>query len=353
MERKVRIAVVGAGLIGRRHIDYIRASSSCTLVGIADPAPQVKTLADELGTPYFETADALLAHDHADGVILATPNHLHVDQALACLAAGVTTLIEKPVAQSLTEGMRLAEAAARTDAKILVGHHRAHSPLMLRARELIQQGELGEIVAVTGCALFYKPDSYFAAAPWRTQKGGGPILINMIHEVHNLRMLCGEIVQVQAFSSRARRGFEVEDTVALNLRFSSGALGTFILSDSAASAKSWEQTSQEDKSYASYPDEDCYHIAGTQGSLGVPTLRLRRYGAGKERSWWQPFETVQVEASRADPLERQLEHFCALIRGEAEPLVSLFDGLQNLRVTDAVSRAAATGGTIELSSDLP
>lgn len=350
MKRKVRIAIAGAGLIGRRHIERVLRSSSCTLMGIADPAPQAKALANDLGIPYFATLEALLAPGRAEGVILATPNHLHVDQALACLAAGVTTLIEKPVAQSLEDGMRLATAAAPSEAKILVGHHRAYSPLMTRAQLLIQQGDLGQLVAVTGCALFYKPDSYFEAAPWRTREGGGPILINMIHEVHSLRMLCGEITQVQAFSSHRRRGFAVEDTVAINLRFASGVLGTFLLSDSAASAKSWELTSQEDANYPSYPDEDCYLIAGTNGSLGVPTLRLKRYPPGEERSWWRPFETVRVETERADPLELQLEHFCAVIRAEAEPRVSLFDGLQNLRVTAAIGRAAASGGVVDLTS---
>ena len=63
-------------------------------------------------------------------------------------------------------------------------------------------------------------------------------------------------------------------------------------------------------------------------------------------------ETVQVKVERADPLERQLEHFCAVIRAETEPRVTLFDGLQNLRVTDAISQAATSGGVIDLSSDL-
>ena len=346
--QKVKLAVVGAGLIGRRHIERILSSSSCTLVAVADPSQAAKVLAAELNVAYTESLTDLLAKNIAEGVILATPNQLHVEQGLACLAAGVTTLIEKPVASSLEEGMRLASAAA-ADAPILVGHHRAHSPLMTQAQQLIQRGQLGELVAVTGAALFYKPDSYFAAAPWRTQAGGGPILINLIHEIHNLRMLCGEIIQVQAFASQLRRGFPVEDTVAINLRFASGALGTFLLSDTAASAKSWEQTSQEDKSYPAYNDEDCYHISGTKGSLGVPTMRLKRYAA--ERSWRQPFEVSRLAPERADPLARQLEHFCALVRGETEPLVTLFDGLQNLRVSEAISKAAVTGHSVSVPTD--
>jgi predicted dehydrogenase len=198
-----------------------------------------------------------------------------------------------------------------------------------------------------GSAVFFKPDQYFEDGPWRREPGGGPILINMIHEVHNLRMLCGEIVAVQAVASNAVRGFAVEDTVAINLRFASGALGTFMLSDTAACPRSWEQTSQENKAYASYADEDCYVITGTFGSLSVPTMHLKTYARAEDRSWWKPFESDVAGVVREDPLTLQMEHFGAVIRGEARPLVTVRDGLANLRVTEAIARAARTGRLVE------
>jgi predicted dehydrogenase len=165
----------------------------------------------------------------------------------------------------------------------------------------------------------------------------------MIHEVGSLRRMVGEITAVQAFTSNATRGFPVEDTVAINLRFANGALGTFLLCDTAGSAKSWEQTSQENKSYPTYPDEDCYTIIGTSGSLAVPTMRIKYYEKKEDRSWWRPFRTRVVEFTRKDPQAEQIEHFAAVIRGEAEPLVTAREGLQNLRVTDAIGEAAKTG----------
>jgi len=171
----------------------------------------------------------------------------------------------------------------------------------------------------------------------------------MIHEVGSLRRMVGEIVAVQAFTSNATRGFPVEDTVAVNLRFVNGALGTFLVSDTAGSAKNWEQTSQENKSYPTYPDEDCYTIIGTNGSLAVPTMRIKYYERKEDRSWWKPFRTRVIELVRKDPLAEQIEHFAAVIRGEAEPLVTARDGLQNLRVTDAIVEAAKTGRTVNLN----
>jgi predicted dehydrogenase len=144
----------------------------------------------------------------------------------------------------------------------------------------------------------------------------------MIHEVHSLRMLCGEIIAVQALASNALRGFAVEDTVSISLRFANGALGSFLLSDTAACPRSWEQTSQENKAYPTYEDEDCYVIIGTNGSLSVPTMRLKTYPRPEDRSWWKPFEVGAVGMVRDDPITRQIEHFAAVIRGEAQPLVS-------------------------------
>jgi predicted dehydrogenase len=218
---------------------------------------------------------------------------------------------------------------------------------MAKAKEVVTSGQLGALVAVMGSALFYKPSGYFDDGPWRREVG--PILINLIHEVHNLRMLCGEITSVQAMASNATRGFAVEDTVSISLRFASGALGSFLLSDTAASARSWEQTSQENKVYPSYDDEDCYVITGTHGSLSVPTMRLKTYPRSEDRSWWKPFEQSQVPLVREDPLTRQLAHFLEVVQGQATPLVSVHDGLANLRVTEAISQAAQTQQLIDLS----
>ena len=148
--------------------------------------------------------------------------------------------------------------------------------------------------------------------------------------------------------AHATRGFPVEDTVAINLRFASGVLGTFMLSDTAACARSWEQTSQENKAYPSYDDEDCYVICGTSGSLSVPTMRLKTYPLLEDGSWWKPFDTGVVAMMRDDPLKHQIEHFGAVIRGEARPLVTAYDGLINLRLTEAIALAASTGTTIDI-----
>jgi predicted dehydrogenase len=97
--------------------------------------------------------------------------------------------------------------------------------------------------------------------------------------VNNLQSLVGDVVRVQAATSNATRGFEVEDTAAMVFTFASGALGTFLLSDDRRLAPLLGADVDGRTTYTSYPDEDCYHLAGTQGSLSVPTMRLKVYRA--------------------------------------------------------------------------
>ncbi|WP_306581781.1 Gfo/Idh/MocA family oxidoreductase [Dokdonella sp.] len=343
------LVVVGPGLIGKQHIRLVQENPRCTLGAIVAPDHTINhEIARERGVPLFHSlADCLRAHSVA-GVIISSPNEFHAEQARLCISAGVPVLVEKPITVSVAEGQELVTLAAQNRSKVLVGHHRAHSPLLSLARATIQNGRLGRLVTIMGSAQFCKPARYFQEGPWRSQPGGGPILINLIHEIGNLRSLCGEIIAVQAMSSSAIRRFPVEDTVVVNLAFEGGALGTFVLSDTAATAKSWEQTSRENPSYPNYADEDCYTITGTAGSLSIPTMRLKYYDVDTEPSWWTPFREETLETRRADPLTRQLEHFLAVIEGRSEPLVSAVDGLRNLMVTEAVRRSAFTRQTVHL-----
>jgi predicted dehydrogenase len=344
---KTRIAVAGAGYIGLAHMDAAAASTAVQLSAIVDPSLNAVATAVKYGVPLYTSLAELFAKDKPDGVVLATPNQLHLPHAKECMDAGVPMLLEKPITPTVSEAEELVAYQEKTTAIILIGHHRAHSPIMAKAKEVVESGKLGKLVAVMGSALFVKPDHYFDDGPWRREIGAGPILLNMIHEVHNLRMLCGEIASVQAITSHAVRGFAVEDTVAINLRFLNGTLGTFMLSDCAASAKSWEQTSQENKAYTSYDDEDCYTVTGTHGSLSIPTMRLKSYANNEDRSWWKPFDVSVVDMQRSDPIANQMEHFVKVVRGEAKPLVSSFDGMQNLKITEAIVQSAKTGQVIQ------
>jgi predicted dehydrogenase len=343
----INFVVVGPGLIGKKHIALINANLQTELMAIVAPDhSQNHVVAEAEKVPLFNSLTQCAKSMTIDAVIVSSPNHFHFDQAYWCIEHKIPVLIEKPVTPGVDEARKLVELVDKTGAKVLVGHHRAYSPLLSVAQKVIQDGRLGRLVSVVGRAQFFKPAQYFQDGPWRTRIGGGPILINMIHEVGNLRTLMGEIVTVHAMASSAIREYVVEDTVAINFGFANGALGTFMLSDTAATPMSWEQTARENPAYPTYSDVDCYTVSGTQGSLSIPTMRLRFFPAETEPSWWKPLSEDCFEVHREDPLNGQLTHFVQLIRGEAKPRVSVFDGYRNLIVTEAIQQSIHTGRLI-------
>lgn len=353
MPRVLRIAVLGAGLVGRRHLSLLASSPRCTPVAVCDPSPAAAEPARSHGVPHVASLDQLLeAHATGrrplDGVVVATPNRDHVPSTLRLVEAGVPALVEKPVADVLEDAVHLDRAVSAAGVPVLVGHHRRHGAALQHGRRLIADGVLGDVVAVQGSALFRKPDDYFDLAPWRRSPGGGPILINMVHEVDDLRWLCGDIVTVQATASHRVRGFEVEDTAAMTFTFASGALGSFVLSDVAASARSWELTSGEDPAYPRNAGESCYEVAGTTGSLSIPVMRVRSYDGTP--SWWEPMRVREEPLAPVDPLAAQLEHFCDVVSGTAAPLVTVADATRTLATTLAILEAAATGHSVEVAS---
>lgn len=336
----VRLAVIGAGLIGRSHIAHIAGRPEARLAAVVDPRPEAADLAAADGAPWYPSIAAMLATMRPDGAIVATPNQLHVAHGLACIAAGIATLVEKPLADDLVGAERLVDAAERAGVPLLTGHHRRHNPLIQRARQAIEDGRLGRIMAVHTMCWFCKPDSYFAEA-WRRQPGGGPVLLNLIHDVDLLRYLCGEVVAVQAAEAAALRGFAVEEVAAILLHFASGALGTLNVSDAVPAPWSWEFTSGENPAYTQTM-ESCTTIGGTAGSLSLPHLDLWRHPLRPD--WWTPLAATRLSVAAAAPLGLQIANLCGVIRGTAAPVVSGLEGLRTLRVIDAIKRAARSGG---------
>jgi len=347
----LRLAVIGAGAIGRLHIDVLlrNAGAAGELVAIADPTDTARDIAQARGIPWFADHNAMLEAVRPDGVVVATPNATHAPVALDCIARGVAVLVEKPIAETVEAARCIAVAARDARVPVLVGHHRRHNPVIRAARAAIREGRIGRPTSATVTATFLKPDSYFTV-PWRREEGGGPILINLIHEIDLLRFLLGEIESLQAMRSNAVRGFVVEDGAAVLLRLRGGALATVSLSDATASPRSWDLASGEIPSMAHQPVET-HLLSGTEGSLALPSLELWRYGEDLtvERGWNAPMTAERLTPTAdgpADPYTAQLQHFGRVIRGQEEALITAEDAMRTLAATLAVRQAADHGPVV-------
>lgn len=347
MKKIIRLAVAGFGLVGRRHVEAIATCADAELVAVVEPAQTGRAAAADLGVAVFESLEACLDKRIADGIILATPNSLHVDQALACLERAVPVLVEKPIATRAKDAASIVARSQALGVPVLVGHHRRHNPLIHAAKSIIDAGELGTIRAFQAMCWLYKPDPYFDEAEWRRKPGAGPVAVNLVHDVDLMRYLCGEVRTVQAVAHPSLRGFENEDLASALLELDSGAIGTITVSDSIVAPWSWELTSHENPAYPPTP-ENCYLIGGSHGSLSLPDLRVWRYEDGV-RHWWSPLSSEVATHEGADPLVNQITHFAAVIRGEVAPLVSAEEGMRSLQVVEAIQCSTERGVRIDLS----
>jgi predicted dehydrogenase len=344
MKQRVRLAVVGGGVIGKLHVETALRRPDCAVVAVSDPSAESEEFARRRGINWFSNHTQLLDSTGCDGVVVATPNATHAAISLLCIERGLPVLVEKPIADLTCDGEALVIASREKKVPILVGHHRRHNVVVRRAKELISDGCIGEPVAVNGLYAFFKPDAYFETR-WRREPGGGPVLINLIHEIDMLRFLLGEVDEVQAMTSNAQRGFEVEDSGTVLLRFRNGALGTLTVSDCVASPWAWDlaagEAAQFGQTYA-----NTHFLMGSEGSIALPRLEVWNYRSGK--GWHEEMTVERTNPHRADPFDEQLRHFIAVVNREETPLCTAEDGLNTLAVIRAVHEAARSRSAIRV-----
>lgn len=346
---EIRLAVIGIGDIGRVHVSRILESDTARLVSVSDPSPRGEKLAARLGVPNRPNYRDVLA-DRPEGVIIAVPNALHREVATFFASAGVHLLVEKPLAESVAEGKAIVAAARAADVHLLVGHHRRHNNLVPEARALVQE-QIGVLLATNSLLTMRKPDSYYDPE-WRRGREAGPLLVNVIHEVDLLRTICGEISAAQSMGSNMARGFQFDDTLAIALRYGSGAVGTMVVSESTPSPWSWESTVAEGLGFTTY-GVDYTVFFGSEGALSFPGLRLWQYeDADAEPGWTSPLATTEKSFEPNDPYRDQVENFTAVIRGTAAPVVDGTDALRSLAVVEAIWESSVSGSIVRLESIL-
>ena len=341
----LQVAIVGAGVIGRRHIKALAEVERAQLAALADPSPGARQLAAELGVPAYSDAAEMLAEQAIDLAVIATPTERHFADAEACLAGGANLLIEKPLAASMAEAEEIAGLAEAAGKKVLVGHQRRYYPCAREARALLQNGQLGDLIAVTGQWTARKDAPYFSAE-WRRKRAAGPVLTNLIHEIDLLRFVCGEIVSVSADMTSHDQNFEKEDAVSISLRFANGAVGCFLLSDRTPTPWTWEQGLGESERFPKN-GLNSWRIMGSAGALEFPNLQLWAHPS-PPGDWHFPISARPIDTDFIDAYVAQLEHGCDVILNGAAPITDARDAGRSLAAVLAVLEAAESGTRIRI-----
>jgi len=346
-DKKVRIASIGLGMIGHVHAGILSRMEECEYVAIADPDSKTEKMAQDLGTKYYTDYREMIDKERPHGVVVSVPNELHESIGKVCAEKGMHIFMEKPIASTIEEAEEIVKSARENNVRLLIGHHRRFNPMIVATKEIIRRGELGDLVAISVLWGMYKPSEYFIAGEWRKKKGGGPILINMIHEIDNLRYMYGEIERVYAEVSNKTRNFKVEDTVSVTVRFKDGVLGSILMSDTVPSLWAYEPTMGENKFF--YPTKgDIYHFLGNKASLSFPGMVKVYYADPAKAGWQHPLTTEHLNIKSSDPYPQQVRHFCKVVKGEEEPRTSGEDALKTLRVTMALHESVERNEPVKI-----
>ena len=346
---KVRIAVVGAGLIGPRHARTVAKHDATQLVAIIDPMPAGAAIASELGVAHYKSiSECLQSPDKPDAAIICTPNHTHVAVAKELASAGINVLIEKPISTDIPSGEGLVQELETSPVKALVGHHRRFNPYMIAAKKILESGTLGRVIAINGLWALYKPSDYFdPPTQWRRHKTAGVVYMNMIHDVDLLHYLFGPISTVHAEQTVSQRGFEAEEGAALTLRFKSRIVGSFILSDNLPSPYNFEAGTGENPLIPK-TGQDFYRVFGSEACLSIPDMTVWSY-KGTTKSWLSELSQEHVAVEEGVPFELQLGHFVKVIRGQEAPSCTAQAGLAALIVCQAIKDAIQSNSTVEVA----
>ena len=165
----VRIAVIGAGAMGRNHIRFVIEEPEAELVAIADAFEGARATAEAAGVPFYTDPAQTMDEVKPEAVIIATPNDLHLGVAREAVKRNIVPLVEKPISNDLEDAQAFAAEAETAGVPVLVGQHRRHNPFVNKAKEIIESGELGKLTVSSFHYMIYKNDEYFDVE-WRRKR---------------------------------------------------------------------------------------------------------------------------------------------------------------------------------------
>ena len=344
----MKFLIAGLGSIGRRHMRNLIALGEKDIVLYRT---RKATMPEEelAGFPQETDLQAALEKHKPDAVIVSNPTSLHLDVAIPAAEAGCSLLLEKPLSHSMDRIDELESALKKGGGRVVVGFQFRFHPGMMKAKQLISDGEIGRVISAHVHFGEYLPawhpwEDYRQGYAARADMGGG-VVLTQCHSLDYLPWLVGKVDSVWGFTAKlSDLEVDVEDTAKIGLRFENGALGSIHLD------------------YNQQPPAHYFEVVGTKGSLqwnladgATQIYRAERSHIdnvgeveGGEKAWevYQPAPEFERNVLFMD----EMKHFIAVARGEVESSCPLEDGINVQRLIGAVLASSNSGTRIKIST---
>jgi 1,5-anhydro-D-fructose reductase (1,5-anhydro-D-mannitol-forming) len=325
MPQQLAIAVLGFWHVhAAEYAQSVIEHPDTRLAGVwDDDAPRGLAAATELGVPFFDDLDALLARDDIDGVVITTSTDTHRDIMVKAAVAGKHIFTEKLLAPTVAECQDILDAVDAHGVKLVVSLPRLHEATTVTARELLAQGKLGDLTYVRvrmahdGWLAGWLPERF--ADP--VQAAGGALADLGCHPAYLTQLFLGERPDSVSASYTRVTSKDVEDNAVVTVTYPNGAIGVF------------------EASFVTTPGAGTLELRGTEGTLlhGFGSDRLMAKGTHFDPESWQE---VPLAAAEPSPFAQWVEH----IRADTVASGNLHAAVELTRLI-ATANSSATSGT--------
>lgn len=342
MTEPLRIAIVGAGVIGAVHARLVAALDGAgELSAVVDvDESRGRALAAQYGVPFHTSAAEAYRSERIDLAAVCLPSAFHADAVIEALDAGVDVIVEKPIDVTLAAADRVQAAERASGRTVSVISQRRFQPVASFLRRSIDDGALGRVTSGVVESAFFRPQAYYESGDWRgtaSVDGGGALMNQGIHALDLLLWMLGTPVSVSARTGRlAHEGIEVEDVAGAVIAFESGAIGLLLASTAA---------------FPGLPVRLAVH--GSEGTAVMENDGLAFFASATAS---QPDAEALVEHdvpegwSDVDMAHRrQYLDVIDAIRTGRRPAITTDDGRRALQVVLAVYESARTGRPVDLT----
>jgi UDP-N-acetylglucosamine 3-dehydrogenase len=321
----MKVAVIGAGVMGHNHVRVLREIPDLDIIGVCDrDLDRAWRLARHYGLTAHDDPERMLAEHGPDAVIVAVPTKRHHEVALPALRRGVHVLVEKPIATTVAEGEELVAAARDNGVVLAVGHIERFNPAVIELKRRLDAGDLGRIFMVHSRRLSPYP---------RRIMDVGVSADLASHELDMMRYLAGVEGEIVGAAVSQVLHPSHEDIVFGVLRFGNGVLGIL------------------DVNWVTPTKIRDISVTGERGMFTVNYLSQELFfysnaGAGESDNAdsWLPGhdftvnegDMVRLHIPRREPLLAELESFLDCVRTGGRPVVDGADGVEALRLSLAI-----------------
>ena len=352
MEKIIRFALVGTGMISKIHSQELLNIENAKITAVFSPVEKdAKSFAEKLGAAWYTDFHEMLKSPDIDVVNILTPSGLHGEMTIDAARAGKHVIVEKPMDISLEKAREMIQVCRENQVKLCVISQHRFDPSSIRLKSDIKSGQFGKTVLGQVSINWYRPQRYFTESPWRGtwKMNGGGVLINQgIHTIDLLQFFMGEVESVYAHTDiLAHQNIEVEDVAVATVKFKNGAFGTIV------------------GTTAAYPGLSArLEIIGTNGTAVIENDTLTKYYLRPDDDD-EPGNAVNLAesindstnlnyASAADQLNGtshrlQFIDMIDAIKNDREPLVNGVEGYKALEVIKAIYRSSESGKPVLLS----